>query len=84
MPARRTHRGAWLQGHNDEEVPMPTRRMNNDAMINEFAAAWSELERAAVAEAEAWAELERAVEAARRPARAMTGALITAGKTVAR
>src|SRR5262245_33155004 len=33
-----------LRGHNDGEVAMPTRRMNNDAMINEFSAAWSELE----------------------------------------
>jgi hypothetical protein len=60
---------------------MPTRRTNNDAMIDEFSEAWAELDRAAVGEAEAWADLERelerelqqALEAARRPADAMTG-----------
>jgi hypothetical protein len=44
-------------------------------MTNEFAEAWTELERAAVAEAEAWAGLEREVEAARRSARAASGTL---------
>ena len=52
---------------------MPTRRTNDDAMINEFSKARAELDRAAVAEAEAWANLEqelerelgRAIEAAR-------------------
>jgi hypothetical protein len=56
---------------------MPTLRPSDDAMINEFSEAWSELERAAVAEAEAWTEIEReierALEAARRPAHATTG-----------
>jgi hypothetical protein len=57
---------------------MPTRRTNNDAIVNEFATAWAELDRVAVAEAEAWADLEReleqelkrALEATRRPAHA--------------
>jgi hypothetical protein len=59
---------------------MPTRRTNNDAMVEEFSKAWVELDRAAVAEAEAWAdleqelerELERALEPARRQANAAT------------
>ncbi len=60
---------------------MPTHRTSNDAMTNEFAEAWTELERATVAEAEAWAELEREVEAARRSARATTGALLDRSMT---
>jgi hypothetical protein len=52
---------------------MPTGGTNNDAMTKAFSEAWSELERAAVAEAEAWAEVERAIEAARRHALATPG-----------
>jgi hypothetical protein len=63
---------------------MPTHRTSDDAMINEFAEAWTQLERAAVAEADAWAELEREVEAARRSARATTGAPIPADKSILR
>jgi hypothetical protein len=52
---------------------MPTSRTSNDAMIKEFSEAWTELQRAAVAEAEAWAEVERAIEAAQRRAHATPG-----------
>jgi hypothetical protein len=52
---------------------MPTHGTNNDAMLHEFSEAWTELERAALAEAEAWAEVERAIEAVRRPAHATAG-----------
>ena len=63
---------------------MPTRRTSNDATINEFSEACTELALAAAAEAEAWAEIERAIEAARHPARATTDELIPAGKSVLR
>ena len=53
----------WLAGaQRSRGSPMPKRRTNDDAMINEFSKAWAELDRAAVAEVEAWSDLEQELE----------------------